>query len=355
MRPIKGSLAVAAFVVAGTVGAGIFALPQLVRVSGVIPFLFYLITLGGAVSTVHILYWKTLERTGGTHGLLGLLKKEWGDGVFVVGLLVITGGLLLTLSAYLVLGASFVSAIFPISESSAGIIFWFLAVLPLILSLRKFFLLETVGTYLVVLIVGVVLILARDPLSFFTSLSFVPRNIFLPFGTVLFALAGWNTIETLYEMKARGRFAFVRPRAITMGTYGAALLYLLFVMGTFNMETSRGETILLSILGLICVLGVFRMIGKDLIVSLGEDLQFSWPLALGAVAFVPVFFLMLGLRDFLALVSLVGGVFVAFQYIAILFISKRILHLRNIKGAFVIFLTLIFAAGAALELYRFFT
>src|SRR5260221_415419 len=105
----KASVARAAIVMCGTIlGAGIFALPQLVAQSGYFVGLFWMILLAGAVAVSHLIFGEVVAATGNDHhrmvDYVGLYLGPWAKAAEnVSSLLGLLGGSI----AYLILAGLF--------------------------------------------------------------------------------------------------------------------------------------------------------------------------------------------------------------------------------------------------------
>lgn len=125
MRVKSGFWKVAGVIAAATVGDGIFALPFIFLQSGWLLSVAYLVALAAIVIGAHMVYLETLEKLGERERLLGLARKYFGAGGFWVGFIAIVLGLLLTLVAYLILGALFIRLGFPNVPSAVPLaVFW---------------------------------------------------------------------------------------------------------------------------------------------------------------------------------------------------------------------------------------
>ena len=69
--------------------------------------------------------------------------------------------------------------------------------------------------------------------------------------------------------------------------------------------------------------------------------------------FVPLILIWLGFNNFLETVGLVGGVFLAFQYLLIVLVSRKVLALKGFKRIVSDLVILIFALAIVYEIYYF--
>jgi amino acid permease len=360
----------AAIVAAATVGDGVFALPFVFMQSGWLVGLFYLVVLGIFVSAAHVVYLKTLEKIGEKERLLGLAKKYFGSGGFWVGFVAIVLGLLLTLVAYLILGAQFVRLAIPsVPPLWALVIFWILTSLPVFLSDRRVVSLELAGIVCTSAIIIFIFVSAWPNITF----AGVPAvnaasaaNLFLPFGAILFALAGWTSIEPAYESRKRFGAASDPWRALAFGTFFVALLYALFVAGILGSapavapDTVSGlaawpvwKKELLAVFGFLAIATVYMPISREIRNALEKDLRWGKPASRALILLLPVALVLLGLNNFLVVVGLVGGLFISLQYLLIVSVGRRALVLSRVKRIALDLVAAVFVVAAVYEVWTF--
>ncbi|MDO8536952.1 MAG: aromatic amino acid transport family protein, partial [bacterium] len=235
-------LRVVGVIAATTLGAGMFALPYVFMKSGWIVGVFYLVALGAVTVFAHVLYLRTLEAVEGRETLLGLARQKLGKLGYYIGFFSIIIGLILALVIYLILGVGFVKLFAPSASATFTLLaFWLASVLPLLLTERRILWFEVLGILFMASIIFVIFASTLPVNGTFDIPSFDPTNIFLPFGAVLFSLAGWTAIEPLYrENKEAGGVGGtgVPAAAIFWGTVAVAVLYLLFIWGIFGSAAS---------------------------------------------------------------------------------------------------------------------
>ncbi|MBI4094748.1 MAG: hypothetical protein HY435_00960 [Candidatus Liptonbacteria bacterium] len=354
----------AGLMAATTLGAGMFALPFVTREAGWGLSLAYLAALSIAVLFAHDLFAKTLEKLTSRHQLLGLTKRYLGAAAFRAAFFVILGGLVLALVIYLILAGPFIEAIFPGMGRAGTVLFWFASSLPIFLELRRLVGAELLGGALMILIIFIIFLSGRAS-GGLEGISFVRLDqFFLPFGPIIFSLAGWTAIEPILESQKRAGTA-ARVGA-ALGTALVSVLYILFVVGIFNSsadivpDTLSGlsawpywKTSLLAWLGLFALLTSYVPIGLEVRNSLVRDLD--WPKASAAalVLFLPPLLYFLGLQNFLAVLGLAGGVFLSLQYVFIVLVSKKALALTPWERLLSAALIGLFFAAAAYEVFYF--
>lgn len=368
MVKFKNFLWSAGLMAATTVGAGMFSLPYVFQKAGWFTGFFYLIVLAGFVVVAHNLYWETLEKFGEKKRLLGLVKTYFGKISYRLSLGIVLGGLTLALVIYLIIVERFTGLIFPALGSWGPAIFWIIASLPILLKLPRLIFSELLGGILMLLVVLIIFLTTSD---FFRIFSLAPtvdfQNLFLPFGALIFSLTGWTAVEPIFEYERKSaRDSSRGRRAMALGTTLAALFYLAFTVAVFGSGATITVDTVSGLLGwpfwkitAVVLLGLFAIwtsyvpIGLEIKNSLEKDL--GWPSTLGAafVFLVPPALVLLGLRDFLKILGLAGGVFLGLQYLLIILVGRKALSMTSRKQAVVNLLALVFAAAAVYEIYYF--
>jgi tyrosine-specific transport protein len=367
MARSNGFWEIAAIITAATFGDGVFALPFVFYQAGWLIALGYLAILATIIVGAHVVYLKTLEKVGEKERLLGLARRYLGDGGFWVGFVAIVLGLLLTLVAYLILGTQFITILFPGSLPGAPLlVFWLFTSLLVLASDRHIVGLELAGIICTSCIVILIFVTAWPHVVFAGIPMINTKNIFLPFGVILFELAGWTGIEPAYESRKRGGRKYDPWRALATGTFVAALLSLIFVTGILGSATHiTTDTIsglsswpiwkrdVLAVLGLCAVATVFMPIAREIKNSLEKDLKWKKTYSRGLIILLPIVCISLGLNNFLVVVGIVGGVFLSTQYLLIVSVGRRALTLSGAKKFLLDVVAGVFVVAAIYQIYSF--
>jgi amino acid permease len=367
------TLTIAAVVAAATIGTGVFALPYVIQTSGWLLALCYFVALIAAVSVAHIVYLRTLEKVDEKERLLGLAKRYFGMGGFWFGFLAIVIGLLLSFVAYLVLGGQFVAILFPAVSPSAGLwFFWILLACLIWGSEGKIAGLEATGIALISCAI-LFIFFSGHPVTALVGIPLaIPQDFFLPFGAVLFALAGWTSVEQVYELAHSDRRESNRPDARALGVFMAgtafaALLYWLFALGVLgggglrvSMDVISGigswpswRKDGLAIIGLLAVAVVSLPLAREIRGALEKDLKWNSVAARCIIIFLPLAAILSGFNNFLTIVSVAGGVFIGTQYLLIISVGRRALDLSAREKILLDILALIFIFAAIYSIYAF--
>jgi len=358
---------IAAIVAAATIGDGIFALPFVFYQAGWLATIAYLVVLGVFVSAAHIVYLETLESKGEKKRLLGLTREYLGEGGFWIGFAAIVIGLLLTLVAYLILGAQFIRLLLPAASPMWGLVtFWVLMAIPVFMDDGHVVELELLGIACTTAIIFLIFFTAWPAVTFGGVSAVNWPNIFLPFGAVLFSLAGWTSVEPAYESRKRGGRGRDPWKALALGTFFVGALYLLFAAGILGSAPAiASDTVsglagwptwkrdLLAIFGLIAVGTVYLPISREIKNALEKDLRWRKVASRALILVLPVALIFLGLNNFLIVVGLVGGVFLSMQYLLIVAVGRRALTLSPAKGFFLDLIAAVFVIGAVYQVWTF--
>jgi amino acid permease len=366
--PLKRTLTSIGILAGATIGAGVFTLPYIANRAGWPLFFLYLVLLGIFVAGTHLLYWRVIEKTGDSARLVGLAKKYLHPALARLAFISTILGLAFTLSIYILLGGHFLARVFPLSGDFAAFLFWVGVSIPLLLNLRRFIRVELFITFLMIAaVLGVVFI---RPISLSSAPLLEPHDWFFPFGPLLFALAGWTALEPMVARYQQFSATSSRKRGpgpaltIAIGTAVIALIYTLFAFGITKVSTQvTADTftglgavpvwylILLFLFGLCAIVTSYLPMSHEVKNTLQEDLHWTRSLALPAVLFFPYIMILMGLNNFVILVDLVGGVFLALQYLTILLVARRVLQLQGLKRLALDVLAVVFLLAIVYQFY----
>ena len=341
IKRISGYFSSIGIFVAATIGAGVFALPKTFELGGWFLGVVYLVSLSGVLAYAHYIYWLALEKRGNP-SLLGLVKAELGGWARQVGFVSIILGLLLTLTAYLVLGERFLQNIFDIPPYILILGFWAACSLPILFNFSRFVFLEILGAALMVGAIVYLFVVSPDGGKFFELEAVNIKNIFLPFGPFIAALAGWTAIEPMIKDAAKKRTGVNPIKILGYGALAVAVLYFIFsvaVVGSSSVVS--GDSIagidllpswvilLLSIFGLFAIWTSYLPIVLEIKKALFRDLRFSEVVSFMVPIALPILGVWAGLNNFFEIISFVGGVFLSVEYVLLIFASRRALNLRG--------------------------
>ncbi|HUZ93136.1 MAG TPA: hypothetical protein VNG29_04035 [Candidatus Paceibacterota bacterium] len=359
---------IAAILAAATIGDGVFALPYVFYTAGWLVGCVYLVLLAGIVIVAHVIYLKVLEKENEKERLLGLSRKYFGNIGFAIGFFSIVAGLLLAMTAFLVLGSSFLGLLFPSADSALLLLlFWLAIALPVFLADGRVIGLELLGIICTSALIVSVFVLAWPHAGFGSAARVGSGNLFLPFGVILFSLAGWTGIEPAYETRRRdGTKGFSPVAMVAAGTVFAAALYLLFVAGILGSATQITADTLsglsnwplwqktaLAALGFLAVWTISIPTSREIKNSLEKDLRWPSVAARSLIVFLPPLLVLAGFNNFLFIVGFAGGLFLSIQYLLMIAVGLRVLALSPWKKAALSVVAAVFLLAAVYEVYVF--
>lgn len=356
-------------ILAGTIiGAGIFSLPYVFNKSGFLISAVYLTALAFIFVILHLMYADIVLATSGKHQFVGEVKKYLGFLGYNFAILTTIGGLFLTLTVYLILSPSFVNLIFahPINYLAALVIFWLFGSLGMFLKERAISLVEVLMIIGIIFIVAVLFFLGIKRFDEITFTAGQSAYIFLPYGLIIFSLAGRVAIpEVIKCFNKNSQDCHSIKKSIILGTILPAVVYLIFVLAITSLSygsigitpdavsglVNNVNKIVLAgvgLLGILVLLSSYIIISLNLKETLALDFKMPSKLAFLLVIFLPLLFYLLGLRDFLSLIGFIGGVFIALEAILIILMWRKIkgtILLHRLPKFLIYFLLIIFSLG----------
>ncbi len=372
-----------ASILAGTIiGAGFFALPYLFVKTGLAVGLFYVLIFAGVFILMHLLYTDIVLRTNGTHRLAGYASRYTGKFGELIALCITIFGSILASTIYLILSISFFNLLIPgINPTHSLLIFWALSSFSVFFGIKRLSVAEFFSTYG---IAAIILIIFAYGLEGAGRISTAPaatlNTFFLPYGAILFSLSGRIAVTALIDyFKKRAGSGTKEPvriiknakRAIIIGTLFPACIYALFVFAIISLSPIVSEDSvsgligslpyymlwLLGALGLIAMWSTYIAMIYDVSKSLRFDLKFPDLPAKILVVFTPLLLYFAGLKNFIGLVSFVGGIFISVESFLIILIWSRLPKPRHLSifkslNRFVLYgLLIIFVLGIITTLF----
>ncbi len=307
------------------VGAGTFGLPYVFSQAGFFIGLFYLLVIGLAVLLIHLFYGELILRTNQPHRLVGYAAKYLGP----LAKKIATGTVLFeyygALLVYLILGGQFLAIIF--SRWLGGSDFFWVLIFFVLGALGIFGRLNTLArnelwmTALLLLAVVILLIKGAPLIQAVNFSGFNFSKFFLPYGVILFAMAGSAAIPEMRQI-LRGQENKLKP-AIFWGTAIPVLLYFLFalvVVGITGSQTTPeaieglvphlgGWVIMLgAIFGFFAVYTSFLVLGVAIKKVYQHDygIKGRWAFLLACV--IPLAAYLAGVKNFILIIGFIGAV-----------------------------------------------
>jgi len=330
------------------VGAGIFGIPYVAAQSGFLIGAVFLLVLTGVSLLIHLIYGEIVCRTKEKHRLVGYAEYYLGKCGKTVTTFSVLFGFYGSLLVYIIIGGEFLSTIFsPMIGGNSftyGLIFFAAGSLVIFMGLILIKRLELVMALFLVLVVFLIFFTGLPHFNISNLKTINLNYFFLPYGVILWSLAGGAAIPEIRELlKKDGR---KYKKAIIFGTIIPALLYFLFmfiVVGVTGTATSpetieglipflgKGIIILGAIFGILASLTSFFIIGLCLKKVFWYDYKINKTLSWFLVCSVPLMGFLLGLREFIPIIGLLGVILGAVESTILILIYKKAKKLGNQK------------------------
>jgi len=326
------------FLLAGTIiGVGMFALPFIFAKSG-----FWLATGGLILLTfvtimMNLFYGEVILRTQSRHLLPGFVQLYLGKKMFYIESVSAFMGFSGGFFVYILLGGIFLANLLGLAHGLGQILF-FVAGAVLVLANLK---IETKVNYiLTAFLVVFILILSGLSLRHFESVNIVSgfdlKNIFIPYGVILFALAGGAVIpEMVAFLGAEKRLL---PKALTFGVLIPAAAYFIFAIGVLGAtgslttpEALEGLRPLLgrplfflgNAIGFLAAFTSFIVFGFTFEDILRFDFGFKKNAAWLFFVSIPLVLFLLPIRNFVQIMNFLGAIAIGVDSIFILWLYEK--------------------------------
>jgi len=260
------------------IGAGILGIPYVITKAGFLTGLLDIILIGLAILFLNLYTGEIALRTKGSHQLTGYADKYYGKaGKYLMAFFMIIG-LYGALVAYIIKEGQFLSAILsPVIGGTPliySIIFFIIFSILVYIGLRVIEKSELFMATFFVLIVLIILIFALPHINLQNLSSFEAKNMFIPYGVILFAFFGVPAIPELREELKRNEKSM--KKAIIIGSTIPIILYIVFafiVVGASSKVTDGAilglsETLGYKIFLLGVIFGILTMATSFIAVAL---------------------------------------------------------------------------------------
>ena len=319
-----------------TIGAGVLGLPYVIAQTGAIIGFAYLLVIGLATIFLNLMIGEIAVRTNEPLQLAGFVGKYLGKpakAFFSLASLFASFGVLL---AYLIGQGHALSALFRGEPFRWSILFWFIVSAIL---WRSFSYISKVEKYLAAAVIGLIIILSVYLLPqahLENILSYDLSKIFFPYGFVLFALSAMSSIVEAHALLPGSQRHF--KKAVIIGTAIPIAVYLLFVaavVGASGLKTTEIATLGLgaqfgpfamllgNIFAVLAMTTGFMCTGVALKQTLMWDHKINPTAAQWLTAVIPLSLFLFGLRSFIAVLDLVGGVIISFMALCFVLICWK--------------------------------
>ena len=218
----NGFLLALATLVGTIIGGGIFGLPYVVSKSGLVPGVFYLVVLGGLVMLLHLFFGEIALRTSEKHRLIGyaeLYLGGWAKKLVTVSTVV---GMVGALLAYIIiagdfLGVAFGSIFSGVSNTVFSLIFWAVLSVFILKGIQAISKMELFMNIALFTVIFAIFLFAFPHVETENFVAIDFSHLFLPYGVVLFAFAGWQAIPEIAGLPFANKFRIYRKNTLSAG------------------------------------------------------------------------------------------------------------------------------------------
>jgi tyrosine-specific transport protein len=337
---MKSFIFATAVLISTIVGVGMFGLPYSGAQSGFLIAAVFLFILTGITLLLHLLYSEIVSRTKEKHRLVGYAGHylgKWGRRVVSFSVII---GLYGSLLVYIIVGGDFLYTIFhPLINLPPiifNLIFFVAGTIAVYFGIKLIAELDLIMSLFLILIVFLFLYFGFPHIDFNNLKGINFKSFFFPYGAILYALAGIAAIPEIREIFTQSKKLY--KRAIIVGTLIPAILYLIFmgvIIGLTGLNTSPeaiqglsgllGKKIIFlgALFGFLATITSFFILGLSLKKTFSYDFKINKNLAWVLTCFIPLIFFILGLREFILIIVILGALMGGIEGTAIVLISKR--------------------------------
>ncbi len=302
----------------------------------------YFVVLGAVAVAVHYFFAVAALKTPDFMRLPGFVKYHLGRRGYKVALISGILGLMGGNLAYLILGGRFLntalSPTFGFGESFYTLVYFAFGAILIFFGIKAIDKVQMIGLILFLLSLGAIFIKGRNDIDI-SGLVFEsdPSYFLLPYGVVLFSLWGLNLVPEAEEVL--GDKSYLLKKIIPFAVIVPIFIYAIFVflvLGLTGADTppdalsglqhSLNNSVLMIVLFLavLTTFTSFISLGLTLKKTLWFDLRMNKNLSWAITCFVPITLYFMGLRDFVQVVSLVGGTMIVVDGILVSLIYRKI-------------------------------
>ena len=325
-----------ALIVTSTIGAGVLGIPYAVSRIGLGLGILYIFLIGAVMIGMNLLVGEIVVRTKQRLHLPGLAHKYLGAPGRWLMSIVMYVMLFGILTVYMIGEGETLSILFGGDPQMWSIIFFLVGALFIIFGLRT---IKAAEFVLGLGILVIVLLIAAFSAPFVEPhhLAHVDlAHLLLPYGVLLFAYHGATSLPEAHSLLEHKNHAFqqviVASGFIIMAVYA---VFTFMVVGVTGLATTEIATVGLgsaigpsmvyfgNVFAALAMATSFLITGLALRDSLKWDLGFHHGFATAVTCCVPLFIYFFGVRNFIAAIDVIGGVFISIEMLLLLLIYWR--------------------------------
>ena len=338
-----------ALILSGTIGAGILGIPFVISQVGVGIGLICIILIGFLTFGLNLLIAEIACSTKRPLQLVGLAREYLGrPGEIIMGIIMYSM-LFGTLLIYLIGEGDTLAALFGGDPAGWALAFFLLATAFVVVGMKTIKIVEMILLFGIFLVVALIAGLGFPHVQFSNLTSAMPANILVLYSVLIFAFHGTTSIPEAHSILNKKVKIF--KRSIFTASLVCIILYAIFsliVVGVTGADTTPIATIglgfkigpiaqaLANIFAVLTMATGFLMGASAVRDSMKWDFRLPHISAALFVCTIPAVFYFLGVRQFILVMDLVGGIFVSLELLLMIVIYWRARHLGRVtpRGKF---------------------
>lgn len=357
-------------ILSGTIiGVGFFGLPYIAFQVGFWTILGYFLALGTLVILIHLFFGELAIKTPDFKRLPGFAKIYLGRLGEKIAYISTIFGIFGALLAYLIVGGEFffelLSPIFGGTSLFYTIIYFMIGAFLIFFGIKAIAKIEFWGVISFFIILFIIFFRGQ-PFIEVQNLFPIPdwSKFFLPYGAILFSLWGAALIPEIEEILGKEKRKI--KTVIFLGILVPIIIYFIFIYLVLGITGSQvtetalpglrailgNEIVSLALIfGILATFTSFIALGLTLKKVFQYDLKFNENLAWLITCFIPLALFLIGIKEFIPLISFIGGVMLAIDGILILLMYKK----SNPKKKFIVYpLILVLLTGIVYSIIYFY-
>ncbi|MBS3124831.1 amino acid permease [Candidatus Woesearchaeota archaeon] len=348
------------------IGAGILGIPYVVQKSGFWTGMVVLISLGLAMLLIHIMIGDIAMESKKCSQLVGHARHLLGKKGMILMLVSMVVGIYGAMVAYTIGVGSSLAALLGGSAFVWGMVFYCIMAVIVIGGVSALGNSETwlEGFKYLALILIFVMLFVAPQFSTDNFTGFVPGNLMIPYGVILFSYIGTAAVLELCE-EMRNCKKFVR-RAIVVGSLIPLIAYVLFTVGiigvlgkgttemaTLGITTIFGAkgAILFHIFAILAMATSFIALAFALKEAFWKDLGIPHLASWGLTLIVPLGIITTGVRSFVGTLDTSGAIAGGIVGILVVLMHAKTHKLTSSKGIMYAALIILFGLGMLYQLF----
>lgn len=318
------------------IGAGVLGLPYAISKVGLAIGLSLIFIWGLVILLLNLMIGEVAVRTKESLQLPGFAGKyvgKWAKHLMSIIIIFSGFGVLL---AYVIGEGEVLAELFGGQKEWWSVLFWSLGSFFIWRGLNTIKTMDKLLSFFVILLIGglSIFLLPKIHTTHLSASNW--SDFFLPFGVILFALHATPAIVEAHALLPGSQRRF--RKAIIFGTLIPVVLYILFslgVVGVMGQNVSEVATVSLgrtfgagilvfsNLFAAMAMATCFMGLGLALKQTLSWDLKINRHIAEIIIIAIPITLYLIGLRSFVSVVEIVGGVFIGLEALLIVLICYK--------------------------------